>query len=255
MARQLGWGSSGPESTSRDLREPIRVSVVGAVPPLLVELLRAAGIVLVAPFPSRDDPGNGPDLVIYGIAGDADPPAPDLITKLSRETPTIMLAPRHTSFSEAAARVHVAGCFFWDDSRRTLEMLVAAVRGCRPSAPVAPAVPQRRSPDPGAACRASAGEEMIRLSPRERETLHYIARGFTHQQAANRMGVSRPTVDTFVARIRTKLGIGNKAELTMAALSHLGQSALTQDPPSLKQTPKPGRSATHSPATSTRTMR
>jgi DNA-binding CsgD family transcriptional regulator len=32
------------------------------------------------------------------------------------------------------------------------------------------------------------------------------------------MGVSRTTVDTYVERIRAKLHVGNKAELTRAAL-------------------------------------
>jgi DNA-binding NarL/FixJ family response regulator len=65
------------------------------------------------------------------------------------------------------------------------------------------------------------------LSPREREALGYIARGFTHQQTATRMGVSKATVDTYIARIRTKLNVGNKAELALAALRHLAP----QSPP------------------------
>ena len=59
------------------------------------------------------------------------------------------------------------------------------------------------------------------LSEREQQALAYIARGFTHQQTATRMGVSKATVDTYVARIRTKLRVGNKAELALAALSHV----------------------------------
>jgi two-component system, NarL family, nitrate/nitrite response regulator NarL len=51
------------------------------------------------------------------------------------------------------------------------------------------------------------------LSLREQETLAYIAQGFTHQQTATRMGISATTVNTYVARIRDKLGLGNKAEL------------------------------------------
>ena len=38
---------------------------------------------------------------------------------------------------------------------------------------------------------------------------------------AARLGISPHTVDTYVKRIRVKLGVGNKAELTRAAL--LGQ--------------------------------
>jgi DNA-binding NarL/FixJ family response regulator len=60
-----------------------------------------------------------------------------------------------------------------------------------------------------------------RLSAREEETLSYIAQGFTHAQVARRMGVSKATVDTYVERIRAKLQVGNKAQLTRAALNRL----------------------------------
>lgn len=57
-----------------------------------------------------------------------------------------------------------------------------------------------------------------KLSPREEEALSYIARGFTHAQTASRMGITPATVDTYVERIRRKLGLGNKAELTRIAI-------------------------------------
>lgn len=60
------------------------------------------------------------------------------------------------------------------------------------------------------------------LAPREAEALRYIAQGFTQAQAAARMGVSPGTVDTYVKRIRAKLGAGNKADLTRKAIE-LGQ--------------------------------
>jgi two-component system nitrate/nitrite response regulator NarL len=59
----------------------------------------------------------------------------------------------------------------------------------------------------------------VALSPREEETLDLIARGFTHAQTATRMGVSISTVDTYIERVRAKLQVGNKAELTRAALN------------------------------------
>jgi DNA-binding NarL/FixJ family response regulator len=55
------------------------------------------------------------------------------------------------------------------------------------------------------------------LSSRERQILQYIASGYTHDQAARRLGISPHTVDTYVKRIRAKLDVGNKAELTRAA--------------------------------------
>jgi DNA-binding NarL/FixJ family response regulator len=75
------------------------------------------------------------------------------------------------------------------------------------------------------------GETPAALAPREEETLRYIAQGFTQAQAAARMGVSPGTVDTYVKRIRAKLGVGNKADLTRTAieLGQLGQVARPAD--------------------------
>jgi DNA-binding NarL/FixJ family response regulator len=62
------------------------------------------------------------------------------------------------------------------------------------------------------------------LSEREEQVLRQISRGLTHGQIATRLGISPHTVDTYVKRIRAKLGVGNKAELTRAAL--LGRLAV-----------------------------
>lgn len=56
------------------------------------------------------------------------------------------------------------------------------------------------------------------LSNRERQVLRLISLGLTHYQAARRLSISSHTVDTYVKRIRSKLGLGNKAELTRAAV-------------------------------------
>jgi DNA-binding NarL/FixJ family response regulator len=63
------------------------------------------------------------------------------------------------------------------------------------------------------------------LAPREVETLQWISRGLTHGQIATRMGLSPATVNTYVKRIRGKLKVSNKAELTRIAieLGHLGE--------------------------------
>ncbi|MGW3442070.1 response regulator transcription factor [Streptomyces sp. NPDC001076] len=79
----------------------------------------------------------------------------------------------------------------------------------------------RRVADPGAA--AGGPEAVVRqgvatLSPREREVLGHLVEGCTHHQAARRIGISQHTVDTYVKRIRSKLGASNKAQLVRAAL-------------------------------------
>ncbi|MFI1195285.1 response regulator transcription factor [Micromonospora sp. NPDC020750] len=57
------------------------------------------------------------------------------------------------------------------------------------------------------------------LAPREAATLELIAQGLTHAQTARRLGISEATVNTYVTRIRSKLDVGNKAELTLEAIT------------------------------------
>ena len=70
-----------------------------------------------------------------------------------------------------------------------------------------------------------ADEDPSGLAPREIETLRWIASGLTHAQIATRMGLSPATVNTYAKRIRSKLNVRNKAELTRMAieLGHLSQ--------------------------------
>ena len=56
------------------------------------------------------------------------------------------------------------------------------------------------------------------LSRREHEVLGLIAHGLTHQQVARRLKISIHTVDTYVRRIKEKWKLGNKADLTRAAM-------------------------------------
>ncbi|MFI7602657.1 LuxR C-terminal-related transcriptional regulator [Actinoplanes sp. NPDC049681] len=71
------------------------------------------------------------------------------------------------------------------------------------------------------ACHQIAGPPLppdVNLAPRERETLGWIASGYTHSQIATRMGLSEATVNTYAKRLRAKLDARNKAELTRVAI-------------------------------------
>lgn len=64
----------------------------------------------------------------------------------------------------------------------------------------------------------AAEPEQLPLSPRERQVLRHVGRGLTHSQIARLLSISRHTVDAHIRRIRRKLDLGNKAELTRAAV-------------------------------------
>lgn len=57
-----------------------------------------------------------------------------------------------------------------------------------------------------------------RLSPREGQVLTLLAEGHTNQEAADRLGVSVKTVETYRSRLGDKLGLRNRAALFRFAL-------------------------------------
>jgi DNA-binding CsgD family transcriptional regulator len=61
---------------------------------------------------------------------------------------------------------------------------------------------------------AAKSRERPVLAPRELETATLLAQGLTHRQISRRMGLTEATVSTYVKRLRAKLNVGNKAELT-----------------------------------------
>ena len=68
-----------------------------------------------------------------------------------------------------------------------------------------------------AASLAPASEPSTLLSAREHEVLRYVSKGFTTEETASAMGVSRTTVLTFVRRIYAKLQVNTRAEAIHAA--------------------------------------
>jgi two-component system, NarL family, nitrate/nitrite response regulator NarL len=71
----------------------------------------------------------------------------------------------------------------------------------------------------GMAAPTSVPPATAALSAREHLVLTGIAGGRTHDQIARQLGISRHTVDTYVKRVRAKMSVGNKAELTQAYLA------------------------------------
>jgi DNA-binding NarL/FixJ family response regulator len=56
--------------------------------------------------------------------------------------------------------------------------------------------------------------ELDQLTPREREVLRYIARGYAYKQVARQLGISIKTVETHVSAVLRKLQLSSRYELT-----------------------------------------
>lgn len=61
--------------------------------------------------------------------------------------------------------------------------------------------------------------ELDQLTPRERDVLRHIARGFTYKEVAARLNISVKTVETHVSSVLRKLQLSNRRELARWASS------------------------------------
>ena len=60
---------------------------------------------------------------------------------------------------------------------------------------------------------APAHDELDQLSPREREVMRFIARGYTYREVARELVLSVKTVETHVSAVLSKLQLSNRHEL------------------------------------------
>ncbi|MFH9354578.1 LuxR C-terminal-related transcriptional regulator [Kitasatospora sp. NPDC017646] len=189
----------------------------------LIKTLNDAGIRIISAKASRDDESwQFADAVLVDV--DALSPEECLarITDMAKLTSVLVL---DNGTAAEGARFLGAGAAGVVNRQESGERIVNAVH----------TVANASNPTsrPTATAPTTTGEAERRsscdLSEREQQVLSQIALGLTHGQIATRLGISSHTVDTYVKRVRTKLGVGNKAELTRAALlGRLTEEGATQ---------------------------
>jgi DNA-binding NarL/FixJ family response regulator len=174
-------------------------------------LLSANGIAVTVKSSATDGVSWRADLVVVDPTLIGQERLSTFVATAARVAPVLLLAAvADEDTAVAYARLGARGVVSRTAPTRTVLGAVRAVAGggqfwTHPAAETTPAEDTAPEPDDT-------------LSPREREVLRQIAGGLTHTQIATRLGISRHTVDTYVKRIRTKLNVGNKAELTRAAM-------------------------------------
>lgn len=67
---------------------------------------------------------------------------------------------------------------------------------------------------------APVDPELDQLSPREREVLRFIARGYTYKEVGTELGISVKTVETHVSAVLRKLQLSSRYELSRWAADH-----------------------------------
>jgi DNA-binding NarL/FixJ family response regulator len=192
----------------------IRVDIVESSPIFLlglVHILAEEGIKVVGATTSPPAQMSWlADAFLIDPAAFAPQEARSYIAAMAKISPVLLLA---NSVRESRAYADAGACGVISKSE-PCEAMVAAVRAASAGSPV---LAEDGRPGEEESTNAEPAANQV-LSDREEQVLRQISHGLTHRQVANRLGISRYTVDTYVRRIRAKLGVGNKAELTRAAL-------------------------------------
>lgn len=170
-----------------------------------IDVVSAGGTAPESPHPQARVVVIDPE--VFRGRDDAQP-----IGRIARLRPVVVLTAERLS-GRAPSYLRVGVCDVVSKQERP-EAIVAAILGCLRWEEGAP----EPESEAHAGDEARVREQAQLLSPRETEVLRQISWGLTHDQVARRLGISRHTVDTYVKRIRFKLGVGNKAELTRAAI-------------------------------------
>jgi DNA-binding NarL/FixJ family response regulator len=170
------------------------------------------------------DPDTDPDVIVLDLYHEAEEPCLPAVAQLSAGARVLVISA--SGRRDDVLGAIKAGAAGYVTKHASPDMFVAAVETVAAGGfALSPQLADILQAELGRVHRPASGGARIagtqELSAREEEALGLIARGFTHAQVATRMGVSKATVDTYVERIRAKLQVGNKAELTRAALDRL----------------------------------
>lgn len=140
----------------------------------------------------------------------------DVITRLSAVQPDCLRVVT-TIFSDdvhlfPALRAGANGYLLKDQPAEQLGRSLSGILNGEP--PLSPAIARRLlrvfSPDPA--------EEGEKLSPRERDILILIAKGFRLREVAERLGVTRNTAAGYLKSVYRKLDVNSRAEAALEAV-------------------------------------
>jgi NarL family two-component system response regulator LiaR len=131
---------------------------------------------------------------------------------------------------EHLVRAMQAGAISYVLKTAPAEQVIAAVRDA--AAGTASLSPDLLTRLTQALRRPPPADPLEPLSPREREVLRLIARGYSNRQIARDLAIGEQTVKTHVRAILTKLGLQDRVQAAIFALHHQAASYSDREQPS-----------------------
>ncbi|WP_168801690.1 response regulator transcription factor [Glycomyces buryatensis] len=143
------------------------------------------------------------DVVLFSYCSVCDMPAIGTVSDLAKKYRTVVYSGKETPFSLLSYRdINVRALLHQSEPDESLHEAVRAAAAGNLGDAV-----------------ASSAVSLPGLSQRESLVLTLISEGYTNDQMARRIGISKHTVDTYIRRIRSKLKLGNRAQLACAAMN------------------------------------
>ena len=158
---------------------------------------------------------EGVDIVTLDLSMPGGTPAA-LIEDIVRQSPRtrVVVLTMHNDPAYARLAIAAGASAFIVKSAADTE-LISAIRTVTSGGMHSSVSLGHTSPPRAAGVGRPAGDS---LSEREREVLLWLARGLTNKQIADKLFLSVKTVESYRARLMTKLGLHDRADLTRYAL-------------------------------------
>ena len=157
-----------------------------------------------------------PDVVLMDLSMPG-PPSGTVIRQVRRACPKarVLVLTMHddAAYLASALSAGAAGYVVKKVADTELVLAVRAVHGGRMFVDLTQTVSPARNPFAEAERIGEERQAPKALSRREREVLQLLAQGYSNQQVAGQISVSVKTVETYRTRLRTKLGLKDRAEL------------------------------------------
>lgn len=132
--------------------------------------------------------------------------------------PVVLTSQCHASYALEALRHGAAGCVLKEEGG---DELMVALRHAAEGEPYLSRSLRSRTLIASLGQRPAAPEgQHARLSVRERVVLEMVAEGLTNSEVAQRLKISRRTVESHRANLMQKLGIRTQADLIRFAIRH-----------------------------------
>ena len=218
-------------SSAQTAEKIIRVSIVeddNRVRDSLGRLIdRAPGFSCVSKHPSAEDalrdlPPHRPNVVLMDInlGGMSGVDCVRLLKEILPEVQVMMLTVYENTDHIFSALAAGASGYLLKQTPPD-ELLAAIQELSRGGSPMSSHIARKVVASFQAPAPAVASRETANLSPREREVLDLLAKGFLYKEIGEALGIGYDTVHTHIRRVYEKLHVRSRAQ---AVAKHLGQS-------------------------------